>query len=819
MPTGSDFALITDKKLLGVRDFDLWILKYLTDYIGQSVKRLFIQGSFEERMPLSSPGAGQIEVGLKPTELDGFAHDGAGHILDLEQIDRVADFPNVSGQTYEVGAAYITYPFEIRTNPHTGRFEYDRMREGIGAQATPDAVQVDTSTLTFTVDSLFEQDVAVGDHSGRQVRVFLIIPGDVATSEAIAIETCTVFYDGQNKVTTTGLLGQSVGNGNQTFYIAQLVGLTVLADTATNAPSQLPESVFFIGTVEGNDATPVAFDITGQKVIQAQSADLITVDPLGNWADGTTNPGGFLQAVLEKIVSDLTSTSGEYGAGKLTAADRSDWFDGTTNPAATLATALSKIVSDLADITGDGNFSGAQKVSAIGLGPWADGTLNEFGSVQDLLANIVDALTSTTDPRGAGKITAPALPDWADGTTNPAARVDEALAKIVTDLTSLVDAGGTGKIAGIGFDSEPYALAPGLLLFQLGGIVGNLNETAVHNERRSEFEAIQGLRLLYTDVGGGTMRDIAARFQGDNPNDNIVQLVAVGDGTTIARQTPGQAWQSVTPAAGFNLGFRGVCYGANGFALVGGGGEIQLYTGSIARQKTGGNGLNDVAYMGNTYCAVGDGGHIWTSTNGTSWTQRTGAPGTTSDNYHAIETDGSQFVVLVSPPVVGTSSCKVMTSPDGINWTAQPSGQIAGWYWLKNQLQYSPQHGFAALRITNSDIAVSHSDDGVNWINQVGATPVVVDEASMVIALLDRQIAYFHSSISPGNLNAIVAEEMNQSPATDVSGFQQIFNIADCFATVAKNIKGTLYVVGRAPTGDAIVMSGPPMRPNSRFGV
>ena len=321
MSTGAEFAFITDKKLLGFTDFDQRFLQYLRTNVRDGISRQFVQGSFDEAMPLSSSGANQVQVDLKPILLDGFAHDGAGNILNLDEIDRTATFENVAAQVYEVGARYVEYPREIRINPRTGRPEYDRYVEGIGRQATPDLVTVGVSTLTLRVDSLFEQGVGVANHTGRQVRVFRVVPGDVATSEVVAIETCTVFYGGgQNQITTTGLLGQSVADSNPNLYLVQLIGITVFKDSATNRPTQQPDETFFVGTVTGNGGTPTVFDITGQTLIHSAAAGDIDVLALGNWADGTTNPGGDLQVVLAKIISDLTSVSAGRGAAKLTAA-------------------------------------------------------------------------------------------------------------------------------------------------------------------------------------------------------------------------------------------------------------------------------------------------------------------------------------------------------------------------------------------------------------------------------------------------------------------------------------------------------------------
>lgn len=407
MTTGAEFALFTDKKLMGFIDFQTYLIGYMQNSLADVVRKNFVQGSFREDIPLSSPGAGQVQIDLKVVLGDGFVHDGAGHLLDLEQIDRTATFENTAAQVYEVGAGYVAYPAAIRINPRTGDPEYDHYVEGVGVQATPDAVSVGVSTLTFQVDALFEQGVAVGNHAGRQVRVFRITPGDIATT-GTAIETCTVFYGGgQNQITTTGLLGQTVANTENVFYVVQLIGITILKDTATNRPTQNPESVFFAGTVTGNGGTPTVFDTSGQVVIQGNNASDINVQALGNWADGTTNPAADLQTVLDKIVSDLTSTTGGYGAAKLTAAALANWADGTTNPAATLGAALAKIVTDLTSTSG---ARGAGKLTA----PALTGAPYSFaaGGLDETLQLLADALNEISVDTGALRGVVDALTQW-----------------------------------------------------------------------------------------------------------------------------------------------------------------------------------------------------------------------------------------------------------------------------------------------------------------------------------------------------------------------------------------------------------------------
>jgi hypothetical protein len=345
MPTAAEFAHFPDKRLLGSTDFDARFFRYLRNESREAIKRLFIQGSFLERMPLSAPSANRIQVGAKPTYGDRMAHDGDGHLLDLSLIDTSTVFANANAQVYEVGAGYIEYPKGIRTNPRTGAPEYDRYVEGIGVEATPATVINNGSTLTFLINSLFEAGTTVASHAGRSVRVFKKLLAPNARTEALAIEVATVTYDGaNNRITTVGLLGQTVVSTTPADYVVQLSGLNVLRLQATNRPSLLPAKFFFLGTVTGNGGTPSSFVTTAQGVIRSQDAALVTMAALGAWADGTLNPSGYVQGVVAKIVSDLTSVEVGTGRGlaKITAPD----LTGTPVPvaAARADVALQKIL-------------------------------------------------------------------------------------------------------------------------------------------------------------------------------------------------------------------------------------------------------------------------------------------------------------------------------------------------------------------------------------------------------------------------------------------------------------------------------------------
>lgn len=802
MPTDSDFALITDRKLLGVRDFDLWLLQYLRDYIGQSTKRLFIQGSFAEQMPLSSSGANQIQVDLKPTLLDGFAHDGSGHLLDLEVIDRTATFANVNGQAYEVGAAFVEYPIGIRSNPYSGKYEYDHMREGIGVAATPDSVTVATSTLTFVVDALFEQGVSPADHSGRQVRVFLVQPGDAASSDAIAIETCTVFYDGQNKITTTGLLGQSAPQSDTSYYIVQLIGISVLMNTATNRPTALPESYFFVGTVAGNGGVPSSFDISGQQVIKAQTAASITVDPLGDWFDGTTNPGGTAQQVLEKIVSDLTSTTGEFGAGKISAPVLPAWADGSVIPQGHIRSQLQRIVQDLAET---GAAYGAERITSDALVDWADGTTNPAGSVQDAISGIVAALVSNTGQYGAGKLSAPALATWADGTTNPAATLAVALLKITTDLTATTGARGAGKLTAPALAGTPVSIAAQPVSGALLQLLSAINNETSRSQRRAEMVAVQSLRPVYVNPTW-TIQDLAYARNGSG---SIGQLVAVGDDDTLLTRPQNGQWTKVVAAGGV-LNFKAIARTATLWCIVGDGGNIQTSTDGITwtSRKSSGSNLVDVFFASDVtlLVAVGNSGALFTSTDGLTWTSRTGAAGMTTDDYVGVAYANGNFAVV-------TATGKIMTSVDGISWTQQASGTLTGTspHYLVRQL-HADANGFMALYARNSgEIGTVVSFNGTAW--SVSTSASGLDADNVCLGLLDEQVAFFSTKqVSPLSLNAIVTARAAAAPSVTGS-CRNIFDITDCRPRRAINVDGVLFVVGLLGNGDGLILSGAPFRP------
>ena len=89
----------------------------------------------------------------------------------------------------------------------------------------------------------------------------------------------------------------------------------------------------------------------------------------------------------------------------------------------------------------------------------------------------------------------------------------------------------------------------------------------------------------------------------------------------------------------------------------------------VARKGIGN--LHSVAWGGGSYVAVGEGGEIWTSPDGLSWSDRT--PDAVSRDLRAVLWDGERFVVAG----LGASGVEVLTSPDGRAWTPAAAAPFA----------------------------------------------------------------------------------------------------------------------------------------------
>ena len=108
----------------------------------------------------------------------------------------------------------------------------------------------------------------------------------------------------------------------------------------------------------------------------------------------------------------------------------------------------------------------------------------------------------------------------------------------------------------------------------------------------------------------------------------------------------------------------------------------------------------------------GTGNRVMTSPDGINWTTRT----TNNNNWVAIAWS-PELGLFAAVAYSGTGN-RVMTSPDGINWT--PGTSAADIFWFG--IAWSPELGlFAAVAVSGSGDRVMTSPDGINWTTQTSA--------------------------------------------------------------------------------------------------
>jgi hypothetical protein len=637
MSTGAERVDIVFKRLLSRTDFKDRFMDYLRERTREMMAKAWGGDGIFGSAKVALDGSDADEITLTPTGTAHVGTDGEGRLLDIGAAGdedeatgkiKVFLFENLLGTTYHISYKYVDIPSGIVINPRTGLPQYDVLVEGMGEAVAPTTVTDNgDGTLTFRLD-----DLGGGQSlAGRRVLVYKNTPADGATTAAVALETRTMAYvAGQNRITTAGDFGQTVPSTVGSDYTAVLLGPSVsLGDTSATSGH------LYIGSIVGVGAggTAGAGAVTNQNLIEQTLSSLQAYDGGGAWADGTTNPATTIVAQLDKIIADLTATTGQRGAGKLTAPAFSAWADGTTNPAARLDQAIAKIITDLATAAGSG---------------------------------------------GAARVGVGARSGWADGATNPATNVYAALEKIIVDLSEgAVDDSGVRKIG-----AEAYGgLAGGTAYSQITDLYKMISRLRIGDIRRINGMGPFNNGLLKAAVAASPMTiwDVAA-----GPVPTTGQMAVVLPGTNV--YTSGGAADAVIHGTNVETlfqnttgvpagGMRGAAYGEGLFVLVGG-----AYLGGVGRIITsppGGNswtaranGFTDaiwgVAYGGGTFVAWGgaDGAEIATSPDGITWTMRTNPHG--NANNHFAYGDGVWLAV-------GNSGDMLRSADNGATWAAPSS--------------------------------------------------------------------------------------------------------------------------------------------------
>jgi hypothetical protein len=281
MTTGQAYANVVARKLLGYREFGT-MLDYMRDLATYSFSNMWERdGTFFDPWVLSADAVGNDHFKITGSVL---GTDGQGHLIDLaEGAHEELQFENEAAVDYDVGLKYAVKPWEspggsepdgIQVNPDTGDPEYLRWEETYGDSGAPDLVTDLGGSIDLVIDGILELG-----HSfqGREAVVWLVDPEGV--TQAIAIEHCTVTWTGSvNKITTSGILGQSTVSVNVADYRVVVLGPTLKKGFSLENSSEH----IFVGTITGAGAgtPPTVFSHVGQTNHTATLANLSDVTRL-----------------------------------------------------------------------------------------------------------------------------------------------------------------------------------------------------------------------------------------------------------------------------------------------------------------------------------------------------------------------------------------------------------------------------------------------------------------------------------------------------------------------------------------------------------
>ncbi|NBV21070.1 MAG: hypothetical protein EBS05_03995 [Proteobacteria bacterium] len=177
-----------------------------------------------------------------------------------------------------------------------------------------------------------------------------------------------------------------------------------------------------------------------------------------------------------------------------------------------------------------------------------------------------------------------------------------------------------------------------------------------------------------------------------------------GGGATVAQSL---VWRQPTPTG---ASLRGVTYGGGKFVAVGPGGSVAISgdgTNWLAANANTTKQLNAVAYGNGVYVAVGDGATAISSPDAITWTARS-LGGSPNQNFIGVAYGNGTFVAvnLVN---------EVFVSTDGIAWTKVVNSSLAA-FW--NNLKFVGGM-FVLVGQNNANGRISTSANGSTWSTEV----------------------------------------------------------------------------------------------------
>jgi len=236
------------------------------------------------------------------------------------------------------------------------------------------------------------------------------------------------------------------------------------------------------------------------------------------------------------------------------------------------------------------------------------------------------------------------------------------------------------------------------------------------NYYRVQADSAGGSSALSNEVAGTPQMSITNNNLNDVAWNGVDALVAVGDSGVIQQSPNGLAdgWVD-TSAANAPQALTGVTWeNVNSqFLIVGAGSTVLSGDGTNWNREDlsnlpGAANLEDVAWLGNRYIAVGNSGTIVTSNgDGSSWTLQDAGANVANTALNAVASNNIQIVV------VGTNGT-ILNSADGIAWTELPN-------FLNQDLNDITWDGNQFVAVGSNDTILT-SPDGTTWTSHVPGT-------------------------------------------------------------------------------------------------
>lgn len=166
--------------------------------------------------------------------------------------------------------------------------------------------------------------------------------------------------------------------------------------------------------------------------------------------------------------------------------------------------------------------------------------------------------------------------------------------------------------------------------------------------------------------------------------------------------------------------FSHIIFANNLYVLCGSSGLIQTSTDGISwttQTSVTANNLNTLRYLNSTYIATGDKGTIITSPDAVTWTAQTTPPDVASSLISDIAYGNSIYVAVAARGSNFTGAGPIITSPDLVNWTYQFT--VSGGPNLVGVVFDGTNFVIAGGTISGSSTAVIlTSTDGITWTAQ-----------------------------------------------------------------------------------------------------